>query len=69
MPARFLTLDDVKEALAINATTAYPLVRGGDLPAIQVGLKRVWRIEATELEAYIERQYEATRKRIEAGQA
>lgn len=69
MPYRFLSLDQVKETLAISDSTAYALVRSGELPAIQVGPKRVWRVERNQLEAYIERQYEATRKRIEDGKA
>lgn len=46
----------------------YSLLRGGDLPAIQVGPKRVWRIERVKLEEYIERQYRATREAIERGE-
>ncbi|HEX7589612.1 MAG TPA: helix-turn-helix domain-containing protein [Demequinaceae bacterium] len=64
MPPRFLTLADVEEVLNITATQAYALVRSGDLPAIQVGGRGQWRIESSELEAYIQRQYEATRARI-----
>ncbi len=64
MPPRFLTLADVQEVLNVTAPQAYALVRSGDLPAIQVGGRGQWRIESTELEAYIERQYEATRARI-----
>lgn len=63
MSPRFLTLDDVQEALNISSQQAYALVRSGDLPAIQVGGRGVWRVEATELENYIERQYEASRRR------
>jgi excisionase family DNA binding protein len=64
MPPRFLTLADLEEVLNITATQAYALVRSGDLPAIQVGGRGQWRIEASELEAYIQRQYEATRAKI-----
>jgi len=64
MPPRFLTLADVEEVLNVTATQAYALVRSGDLPAIQVGGRGQWRIESSELEAYIQRQYEATRARI-----
>lgn len=60
MAARFLTLADVAEALNISPAQAYALVRSGDLRAIKVGGRGQWRIEATELEAYIERAYEAT---------
>ena len=62
--ARFLTLADVTEVLNISTPQAYALVRSGELPAIQVGGRGVWRIEATELEAYIQRLYAQTRARI-----
>jgi len=64
MAPRFLTLADVQEVLNITAQQAYSLVRSGDLPAIQVGGRGQWRVEASELEAYIQRQYEATRSRV-----
>ena len=57
MAQRFLTLADVTEVLNISAVQAYALVRSGELPAIQIGPRRIWRVEATELEAYIERLY------------
>lgn len=68
MAPRFLTLPDVQDVLNISAQQAYSLVRSGDLPAIQVGGRGQWRIEAAELEAYISRQYEATRSKFGAQQ-
>ncbi|WP_296666183.1 helix-turn-helix domain-containing protein [Demequina sp.] len=62
MPPRFLKLSDVQEILNISSPQAYALVRTGDLPAIQVGGRGQWRVEETQLEAYIERQYAATRE-------
>jgi excisionase family DNA binding protein len=59
---RFLTLADVAETLNISAAQTYALVRSGDLPAIKVGGRGQWRVEATELEGYITRQYEQTRE-------
>jgi excisionase family DNA binding protein len=67
MAGRFLTLADVEEMLNISTRQAYALVRSGELPAIQVGGRGVWRVEASELEAYIERQYAKTRERIASG--
>lgn len=67
MPPRFLTLADVQEVLNISAAQAYALVRSGELPALQVGGRGVWRVEASQLEAYIERMYEQTRARISTG--
>ena len=58
---RFLQLSDVAEILDISSAQTYALVRSGDLPAIQVGGRRQWRVEAVELEAYIQRMYAETR--------
>jgi len=63
MAPRFLTLADVQEILNVSAQQTYSLVKSGDLPAIQIGGRSVWRVEASELEKYIERMYEQTRTR------
>ncbi|WP_454043194.1 helix-turn-helix domain-containing protein [Cellulosimicrobium sp. Marseille-Q8652] len=68
MAQRFLTLADVTEELNISAAQAYALVRSGELPAIQVGGRGQWRVEASELEGYIQRMYAQTRQRIDAGE-
>jgi excisionase family DNA binding protein len=57
---RFLTLADVAEVLNISSAQTYALVRGGDLPAIKIGGRGQWRVERTQLEAYIERMYTQT---------
>jgi excisionase family DNA binding protein len=62
---RFLSLSDVSDVLNISAAQAYALVRRGDLSAIKVGGRGQWRVEASELEAYIQRQYSQTRDFIE----
>ncbi|WP_460459500.1 helix-turn-helix transcriptional regulator [Angustibacter peucedani] len=66
MPPRFLTLPDVAEQLNVSAAQAYALVRSGDLPAIKIGGRGQWRVEASELEAYIQRMYEQTRAFVDA---
>jgi excisionase family DNA binding protein len=58
---RFLTLADVAETLNISAAQTYALVRNGELPAIKIGGRGQWRIEARELEGFIERMYSQTR--------
>ncbi len=63
---RFLTLADVAETLNISAAQAYALVRNGELPAIKVGGRGQWRIEAAELESYISRMYAQTRDFVSA---
>ena len=62
MPPRFLQLTDVAEMLNISSAQAYALVRSGDLPAIKVGGRGQWRVEVSELEAYIARMYDQTRE-------
>jgi excisionase family DNA binding protein len=58
---RFLQLADVAEVLNISSAQVYALVRSGELPAIKIGGRGQWRVEASELEAYIARMYEETR--------
>lgn len=69
MAPRFLTLADVVEQLNVSMAQARALVRSGELPAIQVGGRGVWRVEAAELEAYIERKYAENRERVAAERA
>lgn len=66
MTSRFLQLADVAEILNISSAQAYALVRSGDLPAIKVGGRGQWRVEASELEGYIQRMYEQTRAMVES---
>ncbi len=54
---RFLQLADVAEILNISGAQVYALVRRGELRAIKIGGRGQWRVEASALEAYIERAY------------
>lgn len=66
VPPRFLQLADVAEVLNISAAQAYALVRSGELPAIKIGGRGQWRVEASELEGYIQRKYDETRAFVAA---
>jgi excisionase family DNA binding protein len=59
---RFLTLTDVAEVLNTSSAQVYALVRRGELPAIKLGGRGQWRIEATKLEEYIESLYAQTKE-------
>lgn len=59
---RFLTLDQVAQYLNVSAPQAYSLVRSGDLPAMKIGGRGVWRVDRRQLDAYIDRIHEETRK-------
>jgi excisionase family DNA binding protein len=61
MEKRFLLLADVAEILNISAAQAYALVRSGELPAIKIGGRGQWRVEAPVLERYIQDAYTRTR--------
>lgn len=66
MPPRFLNLADVAEILNVSAVQARALVVSGELPAIKVGGRGQWRIEASQLEEYIQRKYAETRAMVQA---
>lgn len=66
MSQRFIQLADVAETLNISSAQAYALVRSGELPAIKVGGRGQWRVEATELETYIQRMYSETKTFVQA---
>ena len=67
MAKRFIPLAEVCEILDISSAQAYALVRTGDLPAIKVGGRGQWRVETTELEAYIQRMYARTAELVKSG--
>lgn len=67
MAPRFLTIADVSEQLQLSAQAVRALIRSGDLPAIQVGARKLWRIEDQALEEYIQRQLASTRAMVAAG--
>ncbi len=66
---RFLTLADVAEVLNTSQAQVYALVRRGELRAIKIGGRGQWRVETTELEAFIERMYAQTEAETRAGSA
>lgn len=51
---RFVPLSEVQKVLSISKAQAYGLVRSGELRGIQVGGRGHWRVEVTELEAYLD---------------
>jgi excisionase family DNA binding protein len=57
---RFLTLEDVSVYLSVSVPQVYALVRSGDLPAMKVGGRGVWRVDRERLEEYIERAHQET---------
>jgi excisionase family DNA binding protein len=60
MVARFLTMQEVADELAVTPSQVYHMVRSGELPAIKIGGRGQWRIERVRLEEYIARKYDET---------
>lgn len=63
---RFLTLADVAEVLNTSSAQVYALVRRGELPAIKLGGRGQWRVEAERLEEFIDGLYAETRTFVQA---
>jgi excisionase family DNA binding protein len=61
---RFLTLPDVAEILNTSNAQVTALVRRGELRALKLGGRGQWRVEASELEAFIERMYAETQAQL-----
>lgn len=64
---RFLTPEEVAEALRVEPEAVIDLVETYELPAIQVGEGGPWRIERNVLEQYIDDRYEAQRREARSG--
>ena len=62
---RFLTLSDVAEVLNTSLAQVTALVRRGELRALKLGGRGQWRVETTELEAFIERLYAETQQHLQ----
>ena len=54
------TLEDVATILNVRPAQVYAMVRSGELPAVKLGGRGVWRVDRLQLEAYIERMHEHT---------
>lgn len=70
MVQRFLTVADVTEILNISTHQAYALIQSGELRALQIGgtgKSGQWRVEADELEDYIQRMYARAQERLGLG--
>ncbi len=62
---RFLLLADVAEILNTSVAQVYALVRRKDLKAMKIGGRGQWRVQASDLEDYIQRMYAEADKFID----
>lgn len=54
-------MEDVAEELNVKLPQVRSLVKSGELPAIQIGGRGIWRVERVELENYIQARYTQAR--------
>ena len=52
---RFVTLEDVASYLSVSVPQVYALVRSGELPAVKIGGRGVWRVDKQQLDSYLDR--------------
>jgi len=57
-------LEDVAEELNVKLPQVRALVKSGELPAIQIGGRGMWRVERVALENYIQERYAQAREDI-----
>lgn len=61
---RFLTIEQVAEALNVGVPQIRSLLKSGELRGFQIGGRHLWRIGADDFENYIMNAYDQTAKRI-----
>ncbi|MFF2317971.1 helix-turn-helix domain-containing protein [Arthrobacter sp. NPDC058097] len=67
-PHRFLTIEQAAEELNVKASLIRGLIKTGELRALQVGFRGMWRIGRQDVEDYIAEAYRRTEARIAAGE-
>lgn len=65
---RFLTTEQAAEELNVSSNQIRSLLKTGELRAIQIGGRGMWRIGVNDLEDYIADAYGRTAERIAAGE-
>ena len=67
-PLRFMTPTQVADELNVKPNQIHAMIKAGELRALQVGGRGMWRIGRQDLEDYIAEAYRRTAERIAAGE-
>lgn len=65
---RFLTIEQAAEELNVKQSLIRGLIKTGELRALQVGGRGLWRVGRQDVEDYIAEAYRRTAGRIAAGE-
>jgi excisionase family DNA binding protein len=63
LPPPLLKPSEVASVLNVTVSQVYTLMRSGELPALKIGRKGVWRVSREALEAYLSELTEAAQAR------
>jgi len=63
LPPPLLKPSEVAAVLNVTVSQVYTLMRGGELPALKIGRKGVWRVSREALEAYLAERTEEAKAR------
>ncbi|WP_279105971.1 helix-turn-helix domain-containing protein [Mobiluncus curtisii] len=69
MGYNFFTIADVADMLKVSQGAVRNLINNGELKAIQIGGRGLWRIEESAMEEYIKGQYAQSEEKIASGAA
>jgi excisionase family DNA binding protein len=64
---RFLTIEQAAEELNVKESLIRGLIKTGELRALQVGGRGLWRVGRQDVEDYVSEAYRRTSERIAAG--
>lgn len=59
---RFLTVADTAQQLNISVSSAYSLLRSGEIAAIRIGNGGQWRVEQSAIDDFVAARYEEERR-------
>ncbi len=59
---RFYTLEQTATYLNVSRPQVYALVRSGELPAVKIGGRGIWRVDRHQLDEWLKRVQEETLK-------
>lgn len=59
---RYWNLEDVARYLSVSKQQVYAMVRSGELPAVKLGGRGVWRVDSHKLNDYLEKLEAETRE-------
>ncbi|MBT2532804.1 helix-turn-helix domain-containing protein [Arthrobacter sp. ISL-48] len=65
--ARFMTIEQVAEALSVGIPQVRSLLKSGELRGLQIGARGLWRIGVQDFEDYIAEAYRQTADSIASG--